>query len=97
MTQENIWQNTIIDELMCCHIYQQHHDADPRKALQDIISWNVQVALDPQVSSDAQALIDKGADDAFNALSIDAVERIVRANMLLQVNFAGIRNDILEG
>jgi hypothetical protein len=61
MTSGNLWQDAIIDELVCCHIYQAEHDTSPRKGLHDAISWHVQVALDPQVSSDAQALIDKGA------------------------------------
>lgn len=34
---------------------------DPRQAIQDLINANVQIALDPAVSSDAQALIDRGA------------------------------------
>lgn len=51
------WKRAVIDELMTCHIYTAAHENDPRKALQDLISWNVQVALDPLVSSDARALI----------------------------------------
>lgn len=58
---EEKWKQAVISELVCCHIYNPAHDNDPRKALHDAISWNVQVALDPQVSSDAQALIDRGA------------------------------------
>ncbi len=58
---EEQWKHAVINELVCCHIYNAAHDNDPRKALHDAISWNVQVALDPQVSSDAQALIDRGA------------------------------------
>jgi hypothetical protein len=58
---EEKWKQTVIDELICCHIYNASHDTNPRKALHDAINWNVQVALDPQVSSDAQELIDRGA------------------------------------
>ena len=57
---EEQWKQAVISELVCCHIYNAAHENDPRKALHDAISWNVQVALDPQVSSDAQALIDRG-------------------------------------
>lgn len=57
------WKNTVLDELVCCHIYSGEHEDNPRKALQDVISWNVQIALDPQVSEDAQALIDRGQGD----------------------------------
>ena len=61
MTYANYsFEDAVIDGLMCCHIYTKKHNTDPRKALNDLISWHVQVALDPQVSSDAQALIDRG-------------------------------------
>lgn len=55
------WKEAVINELVVAHIYQTAHDTDPRKAIQDLITWHVQVALDPRVSSDAQALIDRGA------------------------------------
>lgn len=55
-----VWKEAVISELVCCHIYNKEHDNNPRKAIQDAISWNCQVSLDPQVSSDAQALIDRG-------------------------------------
>lgn len=58
---DNDFYNAVIDELVCCHIYSKDHDSNPRKAIQDIIKWNCDVALDPAVSSDAQALIDRGA------------------------------------
>ncbi len=38
----------------------KENEDDPCKLLADIVSYNVQIALDPAVSSDAQALIDKG-------------------------------------
>lgn len=59
----NLWQDAIIDELVCCHIYQAKHDTDPYVALKEAIGFHVLVALDPQVSSDAQALIDRGATE----------------------------------
>lgn len=55
----DVWKNAVIDELVCCYIYQQEHEHDPRKAIQDIIKWNCDVALEPAVSSDAQALVDR--------------------------------------
>lgn len=36
-------------------------DADPRAVLKEAIDWRVQIALDPAVSEEAQALIDRGA------------------------------------
>jgi hypothetical protein len=55
------WKEAVLNELIVGHIYQAKHETDPRKAIQDAISWNTEIALDPQVSSDAQALIDQGA------------------------------------
>lgn len=51
------WKDRVIDELIVAHIYTKEHDANPCKAIQDAITWNCQVALDPAVSSDARALI----------------------------------------
>ena len=61
----NEWKEAIIDELVVAHIYSSKHDTDPRKAIHDIITWNCQVALDPLVSSDAQALIEQGRQQAL--------------------------------
>jgi hypothetical protein len=57
---ENGWKAAIIDELVTCHLYQREHENNPSKALQDCIQWNVDVALDPLVSSSAAELIEQG-------------------------------------
>lgn len=62
------WKNVITDELMFAHIYQSIHEIDPKKALTDIINWNVDVALDPAVSRDAQALIKKERDECLKSV-----------------------------
>jgi len=53
------WKAAIDDELVCCHIGTTDSFPDARAALKNLIDWHVSVALDPAVSSDAQALIDK--------------------------------------
>lgn len=53
---EESFRQAVIDELVICHIYSRVHDHDPRKAVQDIINWNVGVALDPAVSAEARRL-----------------------------------------
>jgi hypothetical protein len=60
------FKQAVIDQLVVAHIYRKEHDTDPRKALNDLLSWHVQLALDPSVSSDAQALIDMGVAIAAN-------------------------------
>ena len=58
------WEDAIIDGLIVAHIYSncKGHDTTPSLALDDLISWHVRVALDPKVSSDAQALVERGAE-----------------------------------
>ena len=55
------WEHAIIDGLVVAHVYRKEHDTNPSMALNDLISWHVRVALDPTVSSDAQALVESGA------------------------------------
>ena len=49
------------DALICCHIGTVESFPTAKAALAALIDWHVSVALDPEVSSDAQALIDRGA------------------------------------
>jgi len=62
--QPNRWSEAVIDQLVVHHIYQAAHDTDPRKAVKDLLGISNSIALDPQVSSDAQALIDRGRREA---------------------------------
>lgn len=54
----------VIDQLVIHHIYNASHDSDPRKALTDLLQINQDIALDPAVSSAAQALIERGRAEA---------------------------------
>ena len=54
------WQEAVIEQLIIHHIYRAKHDSDPQKAINDLLCYSNQIALDPLVSSDAQALIDHG-------------------------------------
>ena len=55
------WKEAVLDH--CVVAYSAFYEDDPKKTLDVLIDWHVKVALDPQVSSDAQALINKGAED----------------------------------
>lgn len=59
------WQDAVIDALVCAHIYTREHDIDPKKAVHDLICWEVSVALDPRVSKKARDLIEQGRREAF--------------------------------
>ena len=61
------WREAVIDELCSLHIYSAEHDADPRKAVRDIIEWNHRLVLDPAVSAEARALYAQGWNEAIEA------------------------------
>lgn len=73
---ENSFKEQVIEHLIVDCIYQNEHDTNPRKAVQDLISWEVQIALDPQVSSEAAALIERGRKE--NAHKIVELQRLLR-------------------
>lgn len=66
---QNPWKARVIDESVICGIYTKEHDDNPRKALGDIIHWNVQVALDPQVSKEACRLIAQAKQEALESIT----------------------------
>lgn len=51
--QINPWKGELIDALVCCHILEEEHYSDPKKALWDLVDWEVQLAVDPRVSNKA--------------------------------------------
>ena len=61
LAQENPWRDAIDAELICCHIGTVESFPTAKYALNELINWYVKVALDPAVSTAAQALIDRGA------------------------------------
>lgn len=56
------WKRVVIEKLIVSHCYKNAHEDDPEAAVNDLISWEVAVALDPCVSSDAVKLIDAEAE-----------------------------------
>lgn len=59
--KQNEWKRVIEEELVALHILNENHK-DPRKALNDVIDWHVQIALDVAVSTDAQKLFESGRE-----------------------------------
>lgn len=72
---KNPWKSAIIDELVVDCIYSAEYEADPRKALADVIEWNVQVALDPRVSADARKLQQDAIDAALESVALVAEDQ----------------------
>ena len=52
------WRQAVDEALIACALDCTSSHDDPKAALSKLIDWHVQVALDPAVSSAAQALID---------------------------------------
>ena len=60
----NPWREAIDNALICTQIGTVDSFPTADQALEALIDWHVAVALDPEVSSDAQALVDRGAAQA---------------------------------
>lgn len=75
------WKRVVIEKLIVSHCYKNAHEDDPEAAVNDLISWEVAVALDPCVSSDAVKLLDAEAEACHAIVSEedlrwDAMDRI---------------------
>ena len=77
------WREAVLNELIVAHIYTKEHDTNPRKAIQDAINWNCQIALDPAVSSDARKLI-AAAREARQRAEALAERRLAEAQALVK-------------
>ena len=66
--EEREWRCAVENELATmestCASY-----ATPRDAIRALIDWHVFVALSPEVSSDAEALIERGRREAFEVVA----------------------------
>lgn len=58
----NPWQQAVDDEMVALHLGVAW--GDPKTCLKALLDWHVSVALDPSVSSDAAALVDRGRAEA---------------------------------
>lgn len=58
--KQNPWKREVLDGLIVAHIFTKEHESNPVKALNDLICWSNDVALDPKVSSRAAELIRQG-------------------------------------
>jgi hypothetical protein len=47
------FKDRLIDALVVSHIYRKEHETDPIKAINDLVCWEADLALDPAVSTRA--------------------------------------------
>lgn len=52
------FKDAVIDALVVGCILTAEHETNPRKAIADLLAWEVKIALDPAVSSEAATLRD---------------------------------------
>lgn len=69
------FREAVIDALVVACIYVEEHDSNPRKAINDLICWEQQIALDPLVSSDARALIERAVAGCAEDCAIQVAAR----------------------
>ena len=62
-TPVNEWREAVIDALVINWTLDSTNENNPRKALQDLIRIETEMALDPKISGAAQALIDRGVEE----------------------------------
>lgn len=54
--ERDAWKTAVLDAAVVNWTYTKEHETNPRKAVNDLLAWESQVALDPAVSEPAAAL-----------------------------------------
>ena len=53
------WKAAVIDQLIIAHTLTAEHESDPLKAIQDLLAYNSDIAVDPRVSGAAAKLVEQ--------------------------------------
>ena len=53
------WKTAVIDQLVIAHILTAEHESDPLKAIQDLLAYHTEIAVDPRVSGAAAGLVEQ--------------------------------------
>ena len=53
------WKAAVIDQLIIAHTLTAEHESDPLKAIQDLLAYNSDIAVDPRVSGAAAKLVER--------------------------------------
>jgi hypothetical protein len=59
------WKDRVIDALVVSWAYKKEHETNPQLAIADLVMSEIQMALDPQISSGAQKLIDDAKEKHY--------------------------------
>lgn len=55
----NPWKLAVIDQLVIAHILTAEHESNPLKAVQDLLAYHTEIAVDPRVSGAAAGLVEQ--------------------------------------
>lgn len=53
------WKTAVIEQLAVAHILTAEHESDPLKAIQDLLAYHADIAVDPRVSGAAAKLVEQ--------------------------------------
>jgi len=56
---DGAWKASVIDQLIIAHILTAEHANDPLKAVQDLLAFESEIAIDPRVSKEAARLVEQ--------------------------------------
>jgi hypothetical protein len=81
------WKSAVIDQLVIAHILTAEHENDPLKAIQDLLAYHTDIAVDPRVSGAAAKLVEQSkaeereacAHEGWMAASWDCEDRVKAA------------------
>ena len=66
------WKSAVIDQLVIAHILTAEHESDPLKAIQDLLAYNSDIAVDPRVSGAAAKLVERTKEACVKACMDEA-------------------------
>ena len=69
------WKSAVIDQLVIAHILTAEHESDPLKAIQDLLAYHTDIAVDPRVSGAAATLVEQAKAEVESAATERANER----------------------
>lgn len=66
------WKSAVIDQLVIAHILTAEHESDPLKAIQDLLAYHSDIAVDPRVSGAAAKLVEQAKAEEREACTSPA-------------------------
>jgi len=64
------WKAVIIEALVVDWLLLPEHETDPKRALMDLVTWEIHCALDPAISIEARTLRDTFREDCLWLLDL---------------------------